>query len=307
MEDIMIKLQQKQRRSSTSENYFKIWRAFNNFLVKLDRRPKTWEDRVALYCAYLTDEGAQSQTIKSYISAIKSVLRDDNYEWNENQVALSSLTRACKIVNDTVRTRLPIYCNLLETILFEVGRYFKDQPYLEILYKTMFLLGYYGLMRVGELTSGNHTVRAKDVFVGQNKQKLLIILYSSKTHDYGARPQKIKISGLEEKSNGNKSNRNLFFCPFKSVRKYMKAKGETYIDEEEPFFVFRDRSPVKPNHMRTILKKMIKRLGMDESLYDTHSLRIGRSSDLIRFGYTIDQVKLAGRWKSNAVYKYIRL
>ena len=141
----MDKLQLQQRRSSTARNYFTIWRAFNNFLVRLDRLPKFWEDRVALYCMYLTEAGAQSQTIKSYISAIKSILKDDKYKWKEERVILSTLTRACKMINDTVRTILPIYCSLLETILFEVECHFKEQPYLSVLYKSLFALGYYGL------------------------------------------------------------------------------------------------------------------------------------------------------------------
>ena len=73
------------------------------------------------------------------------------------------------MINDTVRTRLPIYCSLLETILFEVERHFKEQPYLSVLYKSLFALGYYGLLRVGELTSGNHTIKAKDIHIGRTR------------------------------------------------------------------------------------------------------------------------------------------
>ena len=47
---------------------------------------------------------------------------------------LASLTRACKLINDRVRTRLPIGFNLLELILFELQRHYTtggyNQPYL---------------------------------------------------------------------------------------------------------------------------------------------------------------------------------
>ena len=57
---------------------------------------------------------------------------------------------------------------------------------------------------------------------------------------------------------------------------------------------------------RQLLRKMLSSFGLNAELYDMHSLRIGRASDLIKQNYSIEQVKRMGRWKSNAVYKYIR-
>ena len=119
--------------------YHTVWKQFNNFLVKLDRRPKAWEDRTALYCAHLVQEGFQWSTIKSYISAIKA----DNYEWNEKEIKLSIITRACKIKNDKLIARLPIRKGFLELILFEIQRMYsgnQPQPYLEIMYKALYSL-----------------------------------------------------------------------------------------------------------------------------------------------------------------------
>ena len=81
-------------------------------------------------------------------------------------------------------------------ILFETQRIFhaKNQPYLDLLYKTIFSICYYGLMHIGEVTHSQHVLKAKDVHLAKNKDKLLLVLYSSKTHDEGSRPQKIKIT-----------------------------------------------------------------------------------------------------------------
>ena len=40
--------------------------------------------------------------------------------------------------------------------------------------------------------------------------------------------------------------------------------------------------------------------------YDTHSFRIGRATDLSKGGRSLSKIKRAGRWKSNAVYNYLR-
>ena len=106
----------------------------------LDVLPSRWEQRVTLFAAYLIDKGLQSSTIKSYVLAIKYVLIDDNYKWEDEQVLLNTLTRACRRTNDRVYIRRPIKKPLLELILFEVGRYWRDQPYLIVLYRAMFAL-----------------------------------------------------------------------------------------------------------------------------------------------------------------------
>ena len=96
----------------------------------------------------------QLATVKSYVSAIKKTLVMDGYEWDDNLVVVWSLSKACRIINDRVKTRLPINCGLLEMLLFEIQRMFTvdNQYYLEIMYKTLFAIAYYGLMRVGEIT-----------------------------------------------------------------------------------------------------------------------------------------------------------
>ena len=188
-------------------------------------------------------------------------------------------------------------------ILFEVQRIYQKQWYLEAMYKALFALGYYGLFRVGELTHSPHTIKARDVHMGMNKDKVLIVLYSSKTHDVSNRPQKVKITANYAEKSGFYVHRN--FCPFKLLHNYLCHRG-AYDTYNENFFVFKDKSPVKAEPTRKLLKKIITTLGLNNMLYDMHSLRIGRASDLIKYNYSIDEVRRLGRWKSNVVYKYIR-
>ena len=296
---------QRQHRDSTAKTYLSIWRQFNIFLIYLDKKPELWEDRVTLFIGYLIDRGLQSATVKSYVSAIKKTVILDKYKWDDNLVLVRSLAKACKIVNDAVRTRLPIHCGLLKMILFEVQRVFtqSNQWYLEIMYKTMFILSYYGMMRVGEITMSPHILKAKDVHMALNKDKLLLVLYSSKTHSKGSRPQKIKITSNKLEKSGHYANRH--FCPFQLVRQYLTLRGG-FVQESEQFFIFRDRSPVKASHARILLKSVFSHLNLNDKLYGMHSFRIGITTDLIKYGYSVDEVKLLGRWKSNVIYKYIR-
>ena len=140
-------------------------------------------------------------------------------------------------------TNLPISWKLLDLMLFEVDcEYGVLQPYLCILYKTLLIIGYYGLFCLGELTAGGdqgsqHTIKACNVHVGKNKKKIMIILYTSKMHGKETRPQKVKITATKVR------DEKFFHCPFKLTQLYLAFRGG-YTTLEEPFFIFRDGSSV---------------------------------------------------------------
>ena len=90
MKQIVERLMLKQHRDSTAETYLSIWRQFNRFIIKLDKKPELWEDRAILFIGYLIDRGMQSSTVKSYISVIKKTLIMDGYKWNDNLVLIRS-------------------------------------------------------------------------------------------------------------------------------------------------------------------------------------------------------------------------
>ena len=155
-----------------------------------------------------------------------------------------------------------------------------------VLYKSIFCLAYYGMLRVGELSQSDHVIKACNIHIGNNKDKILIVLYSSKTHGRESRPQKVKISALPSIN----SSKRKIFCPFKIVLQYMKFRGN-YLNDKEQFFIFADGSPVKPQHIRKLLRDLLDRLNLDSTLYDVHSFRGGRTTDLAKFNYSIDRIK----------------
>ena len=169
--------------------------------------------------------------------------------------------------------RFPIRCGLLELILFKVRhRFAADQAYLCILYMTLKAIGYYGLMQLGELTKSNHVMKACNVYLGENKDKLLIVLFSSKTHHEGSRPQQIKITANAAEKSGMYRKKN--FCPLTLISAYLQVRGK-YLNYDEQFFIFRDGMPVSAKGARDMLRKIIRDMGLDDQKYSMHSLRIG--------------------------------
>ena len=250
---IVAKLKTQSLRESTRRQYYGAWKKFNPFFVRLDGKPNTWEDRLVLFTGYLVEEKIKSTTIKCYISGIKAILKEDGYELDMDQCAVKSLTRACKLKYDQVRVRLPIQIGLLILLNRQIEiKFGGTQPYLNILYQALFTTTYFGMFRVGELTSGTHPVMVKDVHIADNKKKMTFVLRTSKTHGTGDKRQIIKItSGEFQDSQADSSNNsiNLYFrendevCPHQIVSRFMDIRP-VFEDATEPFFVFRDLSPV---------------------------------------------------------------
>ena len=170
------------------------------------------------------------------------------------------------------------------------------------MYLAIFSSAYYRLLRVGEITSGTHPILAQDVHAGDNKRKILFILTTSKTHWTDKKPQHVKISSPSPDSQWTALNP--IYCPFKILCEYIVIRPSC-TDISEPFFVSRDKSPVKSQHMRNVLKLMLAELGLNNTLYDTHSYRFGHCCDLYHMGICISKISKIGRWKSSCVYTYL--
>ena len=132
LENFVEKLRNERNRSSTRKMYYSVWKKFNQFFIHLDIKPENWEDRLVLFVGYLVETQKKSTMIKSYISAIKGVLRDDNIIINEDRYLLKLLTKACKYKNDKVRIRLPIQKGILQLLLDKISDCYRDsQTYRE--------------------------------------------------------------------------------------------------------------------------------------------------------------------------------
>ena len=138
---IVERLKFERNRSSTRRNYHTIWKIFSDFYLRLDEKPDNWEDRIVLFTAYLINKNMKVATAKSYVSAIKSVLREDTIAISDDRFVLNSMIMACRYRNNQTRLHFPIQKPLLLTILKQIRSIYLDgnsqQPYLSILSQAM--------------------------------------------------------------------------------------------------------------------------------------------------------------------------
>ena len=174
--------------------------------------------------------------------------------------------------------------------------YFKvqGQLYLAKLYTALFATAYYGLFRIGELTLRNHTVKACNVHIRENKRKIQFILYTLKTHRLNNHPQLVKIASTK-KLNHNGDQQHGKYYPYALLRTYLSERGG-FLDETEIFFIFKNNQPVLPSHFRKVLRIGLSTAGLDAHKYCGHSFRAGRSLNLLRYSLSVETIKKLGRW-----------
>ena len=62
--------------------------------------------------------------------------------------------------------RLQIQKGLLQIILDKIDEYYlhRSQPYLAVMQKTITMTAYHGLLRIGEVTMGDHPINVHNIF-----------------------------------------------------------------------------------------------------------------------------------------------
>ena len=95
------------------------------------------------------------------------------------------------------------------------------------------------------------------------------------------------------------------FCPFTALSTFIEER-KTFKNDSEPLFIFRDRSLVKPNQLHQVLKKTLKISGYDKKFYSFHGIQGGCAGDFYKKGISVETIRKLGRWKSNAIYTYLR-
>ena len=135
----------------------------------------------------------------------------------------------------------------------------------------------------------------------------MMILHSSIMHGKGNKPQIIKLTRDKNTVQQNNSKQCNFpnLCPYHLLRCYIEVR-KSFKSTDEQFFVFKDHSPVTPKAMWKVFKDCISDIGLNSNSYVFHGFRAGRACDLLEMGVSVETIKKLGRWRSNAVYVYLR-
>jgi hypothetical protein len=91
-------------------------------------------------------------------------------------------------------------------------------------------------------------------------------------------------------------------CPVAALITFVRARG----NKDGPLFAYPDGSGVSRSMFTSCLKTCLARTGDTDSI-TAHSFRIGGATYASMCGFSDDEIRRMGRWRSDALLKYIRL
>ena len=194
---------------------------------------------------------------------------------------------------------------MLKLILDSIANQYEAQVYLKTLYSALVTSAYYGLLHIGEVSASPHVLLAKNVHVGVNKNKILFIFMTSKTHNEGDKPQMVKITSSPSCNAGGIDQSCTKYCPFHLLKQYIAKRPYSFADSEQ-FFIFKDRSPLSPSQVLKAFHQSLLKAGLQPHAYTFHCLHSSRASGLLHLGLSVETIKKVGRWRSNSVFTYLR-
>ena len=245
---------------------------------------------LATFISYLSCNGFASATIVSYTSAIGYAHRMAGTHDPTGSYLIQKLLAGVTRLSPSQDTRLPITGIVLNMLINTLPSAISNQ-YNATLLRAMFAVAYFGLMRTGEITSTSYaraSVLLQDLSLTPSYATIAIRKFK---HNTGNRPFDIVLPAQSSP-----------ICPVEALQDYLHLRGYA----SGPLFVFPDGSPIPRNFFVSRLRQCLIYAGLDPTLYKSHSFRIGGASHYAQLGYSDSQIRLLGRWKSDAFKRYIR-
>jgi len=161
------------------------------------------------------------------------------------------------------------------------------------------LYSLFGFLRCGEFTSPSQS--AYDPTLHLSFCDLAI----DNKHSPSFIRLKIKQSKTDPFRHGNyvhlgKTGGNV--CPIDAILLYLAVRGGA----PGPLFLSEDHKPLTRGMFSLAVSSLMDELGLQASLYSTHSFCIGAATSAKDAGISDIYVKQLGRWKSDAYQQYIR-
>lgn len=195
-------------------------------------------------------------------------------------------------------TRLPIHISLLHRMIDHILST-DCLPYSSLLLRSMFLLAFHALLRVGEFTVRNPslahaTLQLADIsFIHEQHSTVLQVTLRHFKGNIDLQPFRLVIPSSSVSA----------YCPVITLKSYLSIRG----NYPGPLFLDDKGCPVSRHAFSTSLRNILTSLGITSSDYKPHSFRIGAATTACSLGIPDNLIQRMGRWKSDAFKRYIRL
>ena len=280
--------------------YRRAWKLYNTFSIDIFGQSACPlplpPSNLAIFIAYLHQHNYASSTVNTYVSALGYIHRLAGVDDPTKVFFIMEMLKGYGKVGARFDTRLPITVSILERMCTNCTLVL-DCEYIACMFKAMCTTAFYAFMRIGEITA---TKQAHDVI--QLSQVTMLstasgfiasvkLTFHQFKHHYNQPPVSIIIP------------RQAGVCPVENLLRYFSLRGSA----PGPLFQHLTGVPVNRTEFDEWLARVITHCRLDSTKYKGHSFRIGAASHAAACGYSDSQIRLLGRWKSDAFKRYIRL
>lgn len=253
------------------------------------------ENTVILFIANCFENNLAAATVSTYVSALSYYHKIKNLPDPTNNFVVKKCLQGYQKIKSQCDTRKPITFMILQQLITSL-----IHVYVCIMLKAMYLLAFFGMLRVGEFTASSKT----NVILHMENVRFA---YQDKTSTPSS--FELSISGYKHSQGRTtilfieRNNKAQALCPVIALWKYFQLRASS----SGPLFSFMDGSPVSRSFFTKQLYLSLHWAGCNTKLYKAHSFRIGRATDLASQGMSEDEISRLGRWSSSAVKNYIRV
>lgn len=256
------------------------------------------EEALLRYVMYLHSSGRKTGTINGHMSAVRHF-----HLINGFSDPLINTPRLTLVKRGLAKLAPPVELRAAVTNI-HIGVFFEHlvlTNYDDALFYAMCCLGFFGFMRISELThpdSGfNPAECLTSLDISWQAEKILVLLRQSKSD--------IRRDGVTISIGSNSTP----VCAVKALQHYLNLRQALFPNlcaKSSPLFVGGDGLPVVKAAFSLRLASLAAEVGV-EGKVTPHSLRIGAATAAWRAGFTDSQIQSMGRWKSRAFMRYIRI
>lgn len=299
MAAIVTQLIQSSLQPSSLPTYKRAWKLFYDFFHTIfpgvPVNLPISAPHLALFIAYLFDRNYAASTANTYISALSYSHKLSSLPDPTKVFFIIQMLKGYGKLGSGFDGRLPITLPILHKILC-LAPDLSLSRYELCLFRAMCCLAFYAFLRVGEMavTNNNTSILSIDniakLLNADNHVVSLKVTFLTYKHSYNQPPFSLVIG------------RQSLFCPVQFLLDYLSCRGNS----PGPLFIL-GGLPVPRRYFCGLLAMAIKRCGLNPARYKGHSFRIGAASHAAERGMSDAQIRVLGRWKSNAFLRYIRI
>ena len=251
---------------------------------------------LALFISHLYSLKYASSSVTTYISAISYVHKLAELADPTDSPLIVQVLKGYRKLAPVNDVRLPITLPVLRQLISAFDHTISSR-YQILLKSAMCAIAFFAFLRIGEITASRS--EATNLIDVTQLDRLV--------DDRGiSRALQLTICNYKHKKSGPPFVIYIYpevtCCPVQFILNFVSMRGPV----RGPLFCWPDGTPIRRTFFVERLNAALNFCNLDTSLYKAHSFRIGAASWASAKGFSDSQIRMLGRWKSNAFLRYIR-